>query len=843
MNSRPTIFILLICSILALGLITVKAFAQGHSVPEMTVEITSAAGEVLALIQPSTVWEKVRAGQLLREKDVIHTQDGAMAALTFPDGSTIMLKEKTKLSIEELTLQQNAQKAGLMLDIGQIKVLVSAMNKDSKFEVRTPTAVAAVRGTVFYMDVFKEAVAGLDAGELEQIVTELFVETGDVEFLNLISKILEQVSEGMGSEAYEDGRISPSHTLNPQEQKVWEAGWGKLHDKLKEKKKLKEKRGKAKEKKGNSPPGGPGDGPGDNNWGDRNDNTGDNNNGNGPFYARGLSDERVFNNVPSLPDGQVYADDFSKYSSNRYKINQAQNWFSSDTMIGVQQGWTTYGTSIDGLAHNSINFAPSGIGSDPFDLDTNYATYHVSNCSNFASLALAVDYSINPNSEMKVYISGNNTDWADVSGALDILTSPRENAWDNGFANLSSYVSSLGLVNDLFIQFRSSRSSGTAWGAKVANVEVTCNDAERAMLRNEVRDILDMNTLAQLDDYRTRNEDAQDGFVMRDVHGNRVRVAQYIFKPDNNDPNDTTVKLVNLNYRRGGGNLAGMTSAIYEIKFNKKPPDNLRSLPWKDYFNVRSMADMEGQLVERPLSLNGEVSAIVHSGTPAYWPVEFAVKVTNPYSDYYRVAEFYQDMTEAEGTGPDRSFYRTFKDLSGNTQAAYIQLEQEDLFRYTVASAGNIIFDKTRAEIMSQGLAIQNETGSVHIQNPNTMNTVHLYDTFWTNSDRMDKIKLGWKFYLIRPDGVRMMYDTVYSDPSRTTTANEIFQVHSVRDVLDSRRLGNVEVIFNCFDGNGNSYLNAPIDVVIPQGSESTTYPGILRHYDADGGGGGELDG
>ena len=285
-----------------------------------------------------------------------------------------------------------------------------------------------------------------------------------------------------------------------------------------------------------------------------------------------------------------------------------------------------------------------------------------------------------------------------------------------------------------------------------------------------------------------------------------------------------------------------MTSAIYEIKFNKKPPDNLRSLPWKEYFNVRSMADMEGQLVERPLSLNGEVSAIVHSGTPAYWPVEFAVKVTNPFSDYYRVAEFYEDMTEIEGGGLDRSFFRTFKNLSGNMQQAYIQLEQEDLFRYTVASAGSIIFDKTNAEIMSQGLAIPSESGSVHIQNPNNMNTVHFTDTFWTDSNRTDKIKLGWKFYLIRPDGVRMRYDTVYDGPARTTTENEIFQVHSVRDVLDSRRLGNVEVIFNCFDGNGNSYLNAPIDIVIPQASESTTYPGILRHYDADGGGG-DLEG
>jgi hypothetical protein len=102
-------------------------------------------------------------GDMLQEGDVIRTGEGAHALLTFFDGSVIELEPDSEMRVE--TLQ--ATSAGDLLmtmqqTIGRSWHVVSrTLTPNSKYEVRTPAATAAVRGTAFLVTVTAQGVANV----------------------------------------------------------------------------------------------------------------------------------------------------------------------------------------------------------------------------------------------------------------------------------------------------------------------------------------------------------------------------------------------------------------------------------------------------------------------------------------------------------------------------------------------------------------------------------------------------------------------------------------------------------------------------------------------------------
>jgi len=105
-------------------------------------------------------WQTAEPGMVLHEKDEIRTADGGFAELLMdPQGSTgkLELKEKSHLRLSTLALHPESGEKVTHLDLAIGKVLVHAekLNADSKFEVRTPTAVTGVRGTIFEVAVEK----------------------------------------------------------------------------------------------------------------------------------------------------------------------------------------------------------------------------------------------------------------------------------------------------------------------------------------------------------------------------------------------------------------------------------------------------------------------------------------------------------------------------------------------------------------------------------------------------------------------------------------------------------------------------------------------------------------
>ncbi len=86
-------------------------------------------------------------------KDVIQTQSDSRTKAFFHDDSILTVGEKSRIEINEYIYKpdDNVRKAVVTLLEGQVRALVSKVFKanGSKFEVHTPSAVAAARGTYF----------------------------------------------------------------------------------------------------------------------------------------------------------------------------------------------------------------------------------------------------------------------------------------------------------------------------------------------------------------------------------------------------------------------------------------------------------------------------------------------------------------------------------------------------------------------------------------------------------------------------------------------------------------------------------------------------------------------
>lgn len=157
-------------ALLLLGLTTAFALVMTGAIALMfptqalgsssTLEVLDGA---VAVSRDGNTFVMGQDGDMLQEGDVIRTGDGAHAVLTFFDGSVIELEPNSEIRVE--TLQ--ATSAGDLLmtmqqTIGRSWHVVSrTLSPDSKYEVRTPAATAAVRGTAFLVTVTAQGVANV----------------------------------------------------------------------------------------------------------------------------------------------------------------------------------------------------------------------------------------------------------------------------------------------------------------------------------------------------------------------------------------------------------------------------------------------------------------------------------------------------------------------------------------------------------------------------------------------------------------------------------------------------------------------------------------------------------
>jgi hypothetical protein len=175
-------------------------------------KIEKLGGEV-EISEPNTASRRAIKGDILKKDMVLTTGKNSFVfiALEGEYSWQLRLSANTKVNINELMTERGPEKSkNTLLDLikGGLLFSISKRNNNDRFEVKTPTAVFAVRGTKFSVIKDEDSVV-------------LAVKNGVVEVENLINGIKSSVTVGEAYLANNSGRIS----LNKNEELISKFDW------------------------------------------------------------------------------------------------------------------------------------------------------------------------------------------------------------------------------------------------------------------------------------------------------------------------------------------------------------------------------------------------------------------------------------------------------------------------------------------------------------------------------------------------------------------------------------------------------------------------------------------
>lgn len=120
---------------------------SGLACAEPVCELIAVSGDALLGSQPAAVGQKLEPGAELR------TGAGGRVKLRFVDGSVLVLADNSQMRIDAFSASPGQpRQASIWLQLGLIGQKVTPSSGGS-WQVRTPTAVTAVRGTEFFVEI------------------------------------------------------------------------------------------------------------------------------------------------------------------------------------------------------------------------------------------------------------------------------------------------------------------------------------------------------------------------------------------------------------------------------------------------------------------------------------------------------------------------------------------------------------------------------------------------------------------------------------------------------------------------------------------------------------------
>jgi hypothetical protein len=124
----------------------------------------------------------------------------------------------------------------------------------------------------------------------------------------------------------------------------------------------------------------------------------------------------------------------------------------------------------------------------------------------------------------------------------------------------------------------------------------TIQNAEniRTGLWNSVDDALERGYIRERDALLEQENDAKAGRVLKDIHGNWVRVQQYVVRPD-----EKSVQVVDVNLRGlAASDLSGLTVMDWQTSFTDTIPsgEGILAMPWGDYLHTEHRRDTTAKI-------------------------------------------------------------------------------------------------------------------------------------------------------------------------------------------------------------------------------------------------------
>ena len=173
--------------------------------PAISASIIHVAGEAIYLPKSKPFIALVE-GQELLIGDGISVKEGSVT-IQFADGAVLVMENDTDIAIDSMSIYQlkNAYDFQISLPVGGVKVSVPKRTPKTQFRVKTPSGVAAVRGTEF------RVFSGHDKLVGKNILIKSEVLEGEVEVKS--QGLMQKVIEGFAVSATDSLPLSESIQL------------------------------------------------------------------------------------------------------------------------------------------------------------------------------------------------------------------------------------------------------------------------------------------------------------------------------------------------------------------------------------------------------------------------------------------------------------------------------------------------------------------------------------------------------------------------------------------------------------------------------------------------------
>lgn len=138
--------LIVVFALLTQSLVVVQRIARVQQLQGLVEVQRSGEGEFMPLAKDG----------LIKTSDVIRTGKTGTAEFRWADGTRWKVMPNTNITVKKSSYNvvKKAERSQLKLSSGKVFIrIIKALGPSSKFEVQTPTAVAAVRGTIFSVEV------------------------------------------------------------------------------------------------------------------------------------------------------------------------------------------------------------------------------------------------------------------------------------------------------------------------------------------------------------------------------------------------------------------------------------------------------------------------------------------------------------------------------------------------------------------------------------------------------------------------------------------------------------------------------------------------------------------
>ncbi|MCG3172864.1 MAG: hypothetical protein GMKNLPBB_01035 [Myxococcota bacterium] len=143
--------------VLALSGLAAPAPVLAKKAEDSPAMVTFVKGMVELAAGDDAAWKPLAQKVRVAAGALVRTGEKSFAELVFTDGTVLRLGPKSRFKLGAVTINKDARTLDVRLMLGRLWMNVTqSLVKDNKLNVRSKTAVAGVRGTVFAVDLAED---------------------------------------------------------------------------------------------------------------------------------------------------------------------------------------------------------------------------------------------------------------------------------------------------------------------------------------------------------------------------------------------------------------------------------------------------------------------------------------------------------------------------------------------------------------------------------------------------------------------------------------------------------------------------------------------------------------